>query len=431
MMTDAHGLLQFVSVVTFASILGIRAFRGQPASHRLMAASALAVLIIAPALVSAWPRLLWPLGLESASAARAWLNTPVPALWLIGWASVFAAAAGVLWRSVTSARRHIDTLPLCRDRWIATVCDQLRRDLDVSAAVVVRVSTELGPCSSVTGPPTIVLPVAATRWEPQIVRAVLAHELVHVARRDGMILVLAKLCRAAYWFVPWAGKLERALLRSIEESCDDLAAEQCPSARSYATSLAFVASVTGGARPTMPAMGHNLVAPRLARLLTTRDNARSPVSVSVTLCAWVGLALLITSFEPVEPTRIEERSYQRDAVLDERQSHPQSRRYTQSTRGALSVVAAGPIPQAIYPGKALLDGAQGEAVVEYRVGRDGAPSRFTVVRASDAIFGEAATRAVRNTTYRVIDDRGGLNASAIVRERFEFSAIRLQEANLL
>ena len=114
-MTDIHGLVQFVSVVTFASILGIRAFRRQPASHRLMAVSALAVLIAAPVLVSAWPRLLWPIGLESAGAAREWLSTPLPTIWLIGWASIFAAATAVLWRSVTSTRQHIANLPLCRN----------------------------------------------------------------------------------------------------------------------------------------------------------------------------------------------------------------------------------------------------------------------------------------------------------------------------
>jgi GWxTD domain-containing protein len=66
----------------------------------------------------------------------------------------------------------------------------------------------------------ILLPSGWDRWPAARLAAVLEHERAHVRRRDPLVLWLALLNRALFWFHPLAWWLERRLAALAEEACD-------------------------------------------------------------------------------------------------------------------------------------------------------------------------------------------------------------------
>src|SRR4029078_11189598 len=69
--------------------------------------------------------------------------------------------------------------------------------------------------------PRVLLPAAARDWPADRLRAVLAHELAHIARADGLVHLVAQLACAVYWFHPLFWTAERALGRETELAADD------------------------------------------------------------------------------------------------------------------------------------------------------------------------------------------------------------------
>jgi TonB family protein len=71
--------------------------------------------------------------------------------------------------------------------------------------------------------PTILLPEDSTTWQPARRRAVLAHELAHIRRRDPAILLAAHITTVIYWFHPLCWLAVARLRMESERACDDAA----------------------------------------------------------------------------------------------------------------------------------------------------------------------------------------------------------------
>jgi TonB family protein len=95
----------------------------------------------------------------------------------------------------------------------------------VSACPVRILRTALVPGPLVTGilRPTIVLPEDSFLWEPARRRAVLAHEIAHIRRRDPAILLAAHITTIIYWFHPLCWLAAARLRMESERACDDSA----------------------------------------------------------------------------------------------------------------------------------------------------------------------------------------------------------------
>jgi hypothetical protein len=71
--------------------------------------------------------------------------------------------------------------------------------------------------------PVVLLPPAWRRWPEEQLRAVLAHEMAHVRRRDGLVSLISRVNRSIFWFHPLAWWLDRTLAATAEHASDDAA----------------------------------------------------------------------------------------------------------------------------------------------------------------------------------------------------------------
>lgn len=113
--------------------------------------------------------------------------------------------------------------------------------------------------------PAIILPANWPEWSKEKLRAVLLHELTHVARRDGWVMAAGSVNATVFWFHPlahWVGSRLRVL---AEMACDDHAIMIARDPEGYAETLLEIAErcQDRGALPvTTAAMAHT---PRVTR----------------------------------------------------------------------------------------------------------------------------------------------------------------------
>jgi beta-lactamase regulating signal transducer with metallopeptidase domain len=85
--------------------------------------------------------------------------------------------------------------------------------------------------------PTVILPRSAREWSDARLRAVLCHELAHVARGDWAALMVAELLRAVNWLNPLTWLAARRLRAESELACDDVVLATGIPAHEYAADL--------------------------------------------------------------------------------------------------------------------------------------------------------------------------------------------------
>lgn len=121
--------------------------------------------------------------------------------------------------------------------------------LNVTRPIAVRISPqEIVPMAFGVLRPTLLLPSTICDWSPEKRRAVVLHELSHIARRDPLWQVLVELCGVLFWFHPlfWAARHQCAIAR--EEACDDLVLNNGMQSDSYAKYLLEIVSQSRRAR---------------------------------------------------------------------------------------------------------------------------------------------------------------------------------------
>ncbi|HEX8696325.1 MAG TPA: M56 family metallopeptidase [Longimicrobium sp.] len=96
--------------------------------------------------------------------------------------------------------------------------------------------------------PAVLLPPGAAAWPEEHRRAVLAHELAHVERRDVLTDLLAQAACALHWFNPLAWIAARRLAAERERACDDRVLAAGVEPLGYATVLLEAARASLAAR---------------------------------------------------------------------------------------------------------------------------------------------------------------------------------------
>ena len=189
-----------------------------------------------------------PPGLAGGWAAPA--DEPVRAA-LLAWAGVsllllVRMATGM----VLVARLRRRARPLRSPAWIRA-CDEYRARYGIRRPVRLLASDAVAAPAAVGWlRPAVLLPPAAEEWKPEDVRAVLAHELAHVARGDCLTQDAARLACALYPINPLMWMAERTLRRECETACDDQVILAGVSPVAYARLLV---ETVRAARPRPPA----------------------------------------------------------------------------------------------------------------------------------------------------------------------------------
>jgi beta-lactamase regulating signal transducer with metallopeptidase domain len=144
------------------------------------------------------------------------------------------------------------------------------------------------------GRPAIVIPAAAEGWSEDRRRAVLLHELAHVARYDCLVQTLAYAAGAMYWFHPGVWWVARRLRVERELACDDRVIEAGTAPREYAGHLLDIAYASGGHRS--PALAVSMARPHQleGRMLAALDPARN--RTVPTLRSRIAAAMIAAAF---------------------------------------------------------------------------------------------------------------------------------------
>jgi hypothetical protein len=188
--------------------------------------------------------------------------------------------------------------------------DDVAVQLRVSRTVrLVRCECEVMPLTFGTIASTIVLPASADEWTDDRRRAVLLHELAHVARRDCLVQRIAAFACALYWPHPavwWAAKRLRT---ERELACDDRVLAFGAAARDYAGHLLEIAHAFRTAPAPATALGMARARQLERRLLAILDEARNraalgrgrgAVLVAAAIAVFLPVAAVRAALMPVE-----------------------------------------------------------------------------------------------------------------------------------
>ncbi len=232
----------------------------------------------------------------------------------------FAEAARLVWLGISAMLLavlcwRVAGLTLAVRKTHALRDDAWQRDIvQCSAAIGLRRRVRLRTRSADSMPavwgvlrPCVLLPENCTEWPADRRRAVLLHELAHVARQDVVISLLINAACALHWFNPLVWVLKRKLDVEREKACDDRALESGMSQKLYARQLLDTAT---HCRPT------HSVAPVMAgrsqlegRIMSILDNSRArtvarPYTQMFASLLMISALLTLSSITFAESTRL-------------------------------------------------------------------------------------------------------------------------------
>jgi beta-lactamase regulating signal transducer with metallopeptidase domain len=237
-----------------------------------------------------------------------WLVSAVFGIWLAG-AAVWFAVAAIRIAHFRRILRRAEPAP-------AELLDEVARLADrvgLRQAPHVRLVRRHGPplVWAMTGRATILLPaeLLPTLSDEQR-RALLTHELVHLARRDHLVRWAELAALGLYWWHPIAWWARRNVERAAEQCCDAEVVALLGSARAYAEALLATVDFLAESRPALPmgASGFSQVLHLKRRMeMILHPATRRPATWSLRLALLtIGLAMLPLSIrtlwaEPASP----------------------------------------------------------------------------------------------------------------------------------
>ncbi len=165
----------------------------------------------------------------------AWTPIALAALWLCGMAVVLLVWS-VRWRQVRTMLRH--AIPVGKGRE-AELLHQMERATGVRRPVPLRLSqTLMEPGIFGIFRPVLFWPQRLSdRLNDEHMEAILAHELMHVRRRDNLTASLHMVAEALFWFHPVVWWMERRMVEERERACDEAVVQMVGKPEAYAESL--------------------------------------------------------------------------------------------------------------------------------------------------------------------------------------------------
>ena len=197
----------------------------------------------------------------------------------------------------SAARRIVSDATLVTEPAWTSVLDHCSELVGVQHRVTLRRSREqLMPMTTGTLTPAIVIPADSDTWDDDRRRAVLLHELAHIARRDCLTQTLTAIACALYCFHPGIWYIAHRLRIERELACDDRVLAAGAHASDYAGHLLELAYQWSGRRALALAVGmassHKLEG-RMRAVLDSGRNRATPTRRLWLAGAVVGAAVLL------------------------------------------------------------------------------------------------------------------------------------------
>src|SRR5688572_6094152 len=159
-------------------------------------------------------------------------------VWGLGSCVVFS---GWIFALLELKRSKRNSIPVAATEWL-TLLEGLQRQLGVSGSVRLRISQKaVPPMTWGILRPVILLPSEAVGWTEERRRLVLAHELGHVRRNDGLGQLLCQCVCGIYWFNPLVWFAVHRLRAERERACDDIVLRLGAAPADYADHLLQIA----------------------------------------------------------------------------------------------------------------------------------------------------------------------------------------------
>jgi beta-lactamase regulating signal transducer with metallopeptidase domain/phage pi2 protein 07 len=126
--------------------------------------------------------------------------------------------------------------------------------------------------------PVVMMPSESVNWSENQRSSALYHELSHVKRGDYLVMILARISRAVYWFNPLSWIVLGMIKREQEKACDELVLKAGIKPSTYAENLLFIRnSISGHWNPPAPVLGavnKSHLNDRLTTILKQRFNLK-------------------------------------------------------------------------------------------------------------------------------------------------------------
>ncbi|MGO4552145.1 M56 family metallopeptidase [Lysobacter sp. 2RAF19] len=200
----------------------------------------------------------------------------IVALWAAG-ASVFCLRTlfGVAWVQ----RMRLSPQPPLQARWQATL-DALALRFHLRGVALRLVESLDSPVVAGFWRPVVLLPMSvALRMPPDLVEALLAHELAHVRRHDYLVNLLQRAAEALLFFHPVTWWLSHRIRVERELVADAIAAQVIGDGRRLAVALATLSDLQR-TRPALPHLAHAAhgghLMSRIQQLLRPQPRHRLP-----------------------------------------------------------------------------------------------------------------------------------------------------------
>ena len=222
-------------------------------------------------------------------------------LWGLGLA-VGTVRVAVAWRRGTVARRAevVDPGPSLR-QIVATV----RADLGVARPVTI-LASRLAEVPLVFGwhRSTILLPAqASSDLDPNQLRAIIAHEIAHVRRRDYAANLVQVAADVILWFHPAARWLSRRARIEREYCCDDVALGLAADRADYARALAKLEEARHDC-PLVIAAASGTLLDRIQRVVGRPRPILTPARAAAGLALAIAIASVIATLAHVVPPAV-------------------------------------------------------------------------------------------------------------------------------
>jgi TonB family protein len=151
--------------------------------------------------------------------------------------------------------------------------------------------------------PWILLPREHRLWEPELLRAVLLHEVAHVRRRDCLVQWLPNVVCALHWFNPLVWLARSEMLCESERACDDAVIRSGISGSAFARDLVEIArSIHSKGESLMSSAVTTKLERRIARLIDPAANRR-PLTAGRTV---FGAVIILAFLAPIAGVRADQ-----------------------------------------------------------------------------------------------------------------------------